>query len=411
MSALPPDGNTPYPPGKTPARRGLKPWQIVLIVLAGILFTGFMIWLGNFYVQIALPTIRATLGPTSAPKPTQDLQSYRSEADRLYQQGRLVEAIAAYQKLITQEPGKIENYLELAKIQVLSGQWEAAQRSSQNALLLDPQNAYAKALLGWALTQPGGDPQARSYLEKAVLQAPDNPQVLAFYAENLAYQGEPALLEQALAVSLQALELAPERMETHRARAIVLLAAGDPQAALDELQQAIQIHPNLYELYYLSGRAYRELGQEQQAQAALLTSCKRYPGHLPTLLELAESYTATGQTGEALRYARIAVSAQPEDPRLHGRLGIILYQLGDIATALSELELAVLGGTTKGGVPVPAAALTPTTAENALYYGLALAQSGRCEEAVRIFNALLSTFPQEDELVRQTNDGLAICQK
>ena len=249
--------------------------------------------------------------------------------------------------LITLEPGKIENHLELAKIQVLSGRWEAAQRSSQNALLLDPQNGYANALLGWALTQPGGDPQARSYLEKAVLQAPDNPLVLAFYAENLAYQGEPALLEQALAVSLQALELAPERMETHRARAIVLLAAGDPQAALDELQQAIQIHPNLYELYYLSGRAYRELGQEQQAQAALLTSFERYPGHLPTLLELAESYTATGQTGEALRYARIAVSAQPEDPRLHGRLGIILYQLGDIATALSELELAVLGGTTK----------------------------------------------------------------
>ena len=152
-------------------------------------------------------------------------------------------------------------------------------------------------------------------------------------------------------------------------------------------------------------------GRRQQAQRALLTSFERYPGHLPTLLELAESYTLTGQTGEALRYARIAVSAQPEDPRLHGRLGIILYQLEDIATALSELELAVLGGTTKGGVQVPAAALTPTTAENALYYGLALAQSGRCEEAVRIFNDLLSTFPQEDALVRQTNDGLAICQK
>jgi hypothetical protein len=80
--------------------------------------------------------------------------------------------------------------------------------------------------------------------------------------------------------------------------------------------------------------------------------------------------------------------------------------------AIEQLALAIRGGTLEGGVIVVGLPLNyGTVAEFYAIYGLALAKSGQCSDAVAIFQAIRSGVPDDEINVYNAEQGLILCQE
>ena len=219
--------------------------------------------------------IQPLYSPT--PTPTRPAASHLAEGQAFFDAGQLDEAILAYQRALALDPGNAELWIELARIQTYSSDLVTtdadrsarlgdAQQSIARALELAPENptAYAiKALvLDWS-ADPGlvGVERSSALLNEAAQSAvkalqlePNNPLALAFMAEVLADQLN---WSQALDVGEQAVGLAPQVMDVHRAYAKVLESSGDYTGAIESYQRAIALNPNLPFLYLSMGANYR----------------------------------------------------------------------------------------------------------------------------------------------------------
>src|SRR5512137_770177 len=125
-----------------------KPLNYFNIILLAV----FIAAMAYFDVFIA-PAVQPIGFPTMTP--TRDPESYITDAEQLFEQGKLTQAIEAYQMAIASRPKDAAVYIALAKVQVWAGKYEDAQVSAENALLLNPNNSTAYAVRGWALDFKG----------------------------------------------------------------------------------------------------------------------------------------------------------------------------------------------------------------------------------------------------------------
>jgi len=121
-------------------RRRSNPFLIILLTAA-------IVFLVYFNVMV-IPTINPPFVPT--PTETRDPVSYEIEAEGLAAEGKFISAIESYQQAINANPKKIDNYLNIARLQIYAGAYDQAQVNAENAILLDNKNSDAFAYLGWA---------------------------------------------------------------------------------------------------------------------------------------------------------------------------------------------------------------------------------------------------------------------
>jgi cytochrome c-type biogenesis protein CcmH/NrfG len=103
-------------------------------------------------------------------------------------------------------------------------------------------------------------------------------------------------------------------------------------------------------------------------------------------LRMADSYHRRGDTYSAAAILRSGIRAHPDDPDLWVGLGNALIIHGDgMMTPAAELAFR------------RAAAIAPDHPGPKFFYGLALAQGGRLDEAERIWLSLLASAPADAE--------------
>jgi tetratricopeptide (TPR) repeat protein len=127
---------------------------------------------------------------------------------------------------------------------------------------------------------------------------------------------------------------------------------------------------------------------------------------------IALAYARVGEYGKASQYAANASGLDPANPRLHGDLGRMLYKAAQYPEALVELRLAIEGGETAEGVRVDGLPLAPgdeRVVEFYYTYGLALAKTSQCEDAVQLFQALLLGVPDDETARFNADQGLILC--
>jgi hypothetical protein len=90
---------------------------------------------------------------------------------------------------------------------------------------------------------------------------------------------------------------------------------------------------------------------------------------------------------------------------------VLYFRNQEDSKALTHLTLAVRGGNTEDGVVVEGAPLSykPRVIEIFSAYGLTLARMNMCEEAVPIFQTMLSQVADDEIAVINANEGLSIC--
>ena len=149
------------------------------IILLSLLVLGFATI--NRYVIINVQPIGV---PT--PTPTRPPESYVTEAQELFKQGKLTQSIQAYQQAIAARPEDSATYVDMARVQVWAGQYKEAQKSAENALLLNADNSMAHAVLAWALDFQGNYLEAESDIKRALAIDDKNGIAHAYYVRSIA---------------------------------------------------------------------------------------------------------------------------------------------------------------------------------------------------------------------------------
>jgi tetratricopeptide (TPR) repeat protein len=225
--------------------------------------------------------------------------------------------------------------------------------------------------------------------------------------------GDFTVLEEARAISQKAEALSPNALETYRARGYILYLYGQYHEAVLQYEKAINLNPNIADLYLALGRVYRtnELAEYNLATDAFRQADILNPADpLPDFL-LSRVYFTQGEFTSAIQYAENAVRDEPSNPDWHGNLGTLLYRNGEYGKAIMELGLVIKGGQTDEGVVVVPLPLSYDTAAYFYTYGLTLAKVGECGEALQISQALIQNVANDEFAVFNAQEIINICQQ
>ena len=269
----------------------------------------------------------------------------------------------------------------------------------------------AYAIKASALDYLGNYADAEIAVNKAIELDPNNAAAYAFYTEILLDQGDYEDIQTAIDMSQKAQALDPTALETHRARGYVFFNTNNLPEAIREYQAAIAINDKLWDLHYSLGAVYKMQGEYDLAVQEMLTGVALNPTNPDILTEISRTYATEGQYGKAIQYAEQALSLSPSNARLHGNLGVMLYQNDEFTRAADELKLVVRGGTTADGVVVEGLPLAPGRIADDYYsvYALSLTQLDRCAEAVPIMQTILTNIAEDQVAYYNAAQGMDYC--
>lgn len=212
------------------------------------------------------------------------------------QQGKLAQGRALMEQAVAARPESVQFLVNLAQVQIMTGDPHAAMDSFQRSLKLDPGIVPAWLNLGIlylhadriddagdcfqkasdlnpkqidALNGLGvvrqrqrrfGD--AVSAFQKAAVLAPDNPEICSNLGGALHEDGKP---KQALACFQKAVKLAPKQPSLHTHVGVILHELEGPAAGLAHYDEALRLLPMDARTLSTKGTALLELGRQEEA--------------------------------------------------------------------------------------------------------------------------------------------------
>lgn len=382
-----------------------------------IILLSLLVLAGAYVNRFILPTQPQFGVPT--PTATRSAESFVTEAEEYFAQGKLLPAIEAYKQAIASAPDEPAVYVALARTQVFAGNYKEAQESAESAILLNNNNSNAHAVRAWALDFQGESLEAEASIKRALELDPNNALAHAYYSEILVdayYSGTGILgaIEKAIEESKVAQALAPETLETRRARGYVLEATGNYEEAIREYEAAIVVNPNIADLHLALGRNYRTLGIYDKAVESFTRANALNPEDPTPDLFISRTYATIGEYAKAMQYAESAKDNNPASTSLRGNLGVMYYRNSYWTEAITELGYVVNGGVTEDGVQIESINLAPNDARTAEYYftyGLALSRVNECGKALSVARTILERIPADELAVENANAVIARCQQ
>ena len=127
-------------------RRPHVNWFLVVMVV-------LLIAIVTYVDRFILPTAQTPFMPTLTA--TRDPESYVTDAENLFAEGKLLQSIDSYMEAIRIKPDDPSIYIALARVQIFAGKYDEALVNAENSLLLNPNNSMAHGVRAWALTQTG----------------------------------------------------------------------------------------------------------------------------------------------------------------------------------------------------------------------------------------------------------------
>jgi tetratricopeptide (TPR) repeat protein len=274
-------------------------------------------------------------------------------------------------------------------------------------------------VLGWSLSFQGNYLDAENSIKKALELDGRNALAHAYYVEVLVGYSytptaPPGTIQKAIDESKVAMDLAPDRLETYRARGIILEATGNYQEAIDEYNKAININGNIADLHLSLGINYRVLGFYDQAITEFTSANALNPDDPTPDLYLSRTYATIGEFAQAMQYAESSVSNNPADTNLRGNLGVMYYRNAYWEKAATELGYVINGGFSENGQPLDAINLLPDSPRVAEYYftyGLALSRLNKCGEALDIVRIIHERIPTDTLAMENATAIVERCQQ
>jgi len=315
--------------GSRPRNRRSSPWRVLtLLILIGIaLYVLF---------QVRQEPVESVVVPT--PTPTRHPSSYFTEAEELYQQGDLRGAIAAYERALELDPGRIEARINLARLLALDGRTSEAVQIAERAVDRAPENVRAWAILGMTYDWHGQVDRAIEACGHAMDLTPDHAEAHAYLAEAHVDAGNWA---EATEIANKALDLDGNSVDVQRNYGYVMEVQGNYTAAIEAYKRALEIHPNLAYLHIAVGNNYLALGDVGAAMESFQRATEVDPNSARAYYRLGRARYERGDLDQAQEALEQAVEVDPRFGPAFGYLGFTYWSRRNYEEAIPSLERAI----------------------------------------------------------------------
>lgn len=277
--------------------------------------------------------------------------------------GRDAEAAEVYETVLARDATLAEvrsnlakTYSNLAVGRIAANDWEGALADIDRALSHDPELAAAAAnrkaaMWNWAVSTQETDPARSLSLFQAYLEiapsAEAHASIGAIYMKHRDYARAADAFRAGAALDESPSSLA-DLAAAHHQHGVQMHRAGRYGDAVEQLEQAADATPNNVDLYRSLGVAHRAAGHAEEAVAAFREALRREPGLEWAVEEIAKVSMVAGN--EALRKRDYpaalahfeAIPAARRDAQIHGVIGFLYLETGDVAKSVDNLGLALL---------------------------------------------------------------------
>ena len=285
-------------------------------------------------------------------------------------QGKADAALQEFERAVSIDPNSLEAREALAAFYFASQkQFGKAEEQLRAAVAAHPDSVDAlQALAIFYLTQKRfseAEPLFKN-LVKLRKNSPDSRFALASFYLQAGNAGEARKLDEDIArtepsylparLQLAEMALAEEKYDNadrlvaailkdrpKEPRALVLqarisLARKNPQKAVQELENAQRLDPNLPALHYWEGMAYRQQGNLDLAQHGFEQALSLNEHYVDAHVALAQLALDRGQPDKALGYAQQASEEDPRRAVAHFLAGSACFSLKDMPKAEAEFQ-------------------------------------------------------------------------
>jgi tetratricopeptide (TPR) repeat protein len=295
-----------------------------------------------------------------------------------YRSGKLDEAIAAYQQAITLDPKDAYPHNGLGIVYRALGRYDEAIAAYQQAITLDPKDAYPHNGLGIVYRALGRYDEAIAAYQQAITLDPKDA-----YPHNglgIVYSDQ-GRYDEAIAAYQQAITLDPKDAYPHNGLGIVYSDQGRYDEAIAAYQQAITLDPKYAYPHNGLGIVYRALGRYDEAIAAYQQAITLDPKYAPPHNGLGNVYRALGRYDEAIAAYQQAITLDPKYAPPHNGLGIVYSDQGRYDEAIAAYQQAIT--------------LDPKDAPPHNGLGIVYSDQGRYDEAIAAYQQAITLDPKD----------------
>ena len=356
-----------------------------------------------------------------------ELQEIMQQATGLHRDGRIDQAMAAYEAVLTRQPRHADalQFLGVAKMQ--SGHADEAIGLLKQAVGSDPKNSRAHYNLGLAFRTNGKEQDALVSFRRAIaveprnfeahnaiagilLVAPDqldtaeahirralenNPKYLPALNNRALLLKACGRLEDAVSEARAAVALAPRNVPALVTLGALLLEMGETEEAEQILRDAVALAPEDASAHTNLGAALINRGAQEAAEAEFERALELDPDNSESLNDLALIRKNQDRQDEAVVLLRRALSVKPDDAALHVNLGAILWRKGAHNSAITHYERAI--------------ALDANFAEAYVYLSQAAHFLGHIDDAMRCGEAAVRLDPSSAKGHQSLGSALQVC--
>src|ERR1041384_57708 len=251
---------------------------------------------------------------------------------------RYEEEILAYKNGLVAIPKSVAILDRLSRTLIQRRRLDEALEIQRQLVELKPDDARARAVLGWILINLRRYYEAIAALNEAVRLQPENASV--HFNLGVAY-ANVRRLEEALAEYRQSLEVDPPYSRPALAYteiSQVLKGLRRYDESIQAGRKAIEIEPRMLDAYCHVARCYYESGRYQEAIDVLKAGLTMLPNDAVLTISLGDNYAALGKPAEAEKAYREVMRATNGSVESRQRLASVLSKQGRDAEAEALLR-------------------------------------------------------------------------
>ncbi|OJA44763.1 tetratricopeptide repeat protein [Burkholderia ubonensis] len=291
-----------------------------------------------------------------------------------HQAGRLAEAKALYDAILTAQPGQPDALHFLGLLACQLKQYDAGIALMQRSLVERPDASYFNNL-GNMLRECGRLDDAIAHYRRAVALRPDYPEAHNNLGNALRDARDPAA---AMASCARAIELRPGYAQAYNNLGNALHDLGEHEAAAASYGKAVAHDPQYAQAYNNLGNALRAQDKLDAAADAYRRALALQPGFRVAHQGLSATLIAAGDPHGAVEHARAGLD--PHDAQAHYVVGKLLRGMNDFDNARKLFEQAV--------------AIDPAHAQAWARLGEVRGQQGEYEQSVQLCRRAIELDPE-----------------
>jgi tetratricopeptide (TPR) repeat protein len=269
-----------------------------------------------------------------------------------------------------------------AEALLAEGKYEQALATIDDAIAKNPNLARFHYVRGNALSYLNRDADARAAYEKAIALDETDALPHAGLGNLIAFQADAKLEHRSEAIPhfQAALKLDPNLAVAHQALGICLLSLGKLQEAVEALETADRLYPNVETAYGLA-QAHAELGNDQKALAYAKSAIEYEPEQSGVDLRLlyARLLAKNAQPKDAAREFEQAAKLGADSPLVRFEVARGLLELGELDAAMVHMQWLLEAA--------------PKEAPVWVNYGRLLIAQGKPKDAIAQFDKALELDP------------------